>query len=134
VTMVPDTQLLQNLRVLLVEDDRLTLEVYQTYLSMHGVNLKTANKVGDALKILGEWIPDIIVSDIGLPGEDGYSLIRRVRGELHLSKVYAIAITGYSDIGRAQEAGYQETLGKPLDPEQLLRRIQSFARTRKESP
>jgi two-component system, chemotaxis family, CheB/CheR fusion protein len=118
---------LQDLRILLIEDDALTLEVYSIFLSMEGAIIRAAASTGEAFQILDEWKPEIIISDIGLPGEDGYSFISRVRARSDLAGVYAIAITGYSNTGKAKEAGFQEVLSKPLDPAELMKRIQAYS-------
>lgn len=124
---------LQNLRILLIEDDALTLEVYRIFLSMEGALIRAAASTGEAFQILDEWKPEVIVSDIGLPGEDGYSFMSRVRARPDLAGTYAIAITGYSNTAKALDTGFQEVLSKPLDPGDLLKRIQAYYGQRGES-
>jgi hypothetical protein len=87
--------------------------------------------VREALAVLTGWKPDIIVSDIGLPDEDGYDLIRKVRtrqpGEGAM--VPAIALTGYAGADEHDEAlsaGYQTCLVKPIDPDKLAEVIGKF--------
>lgn len=118
---------LENIRVLLLDDDFLTLEAYQVFLTMEGAEVKSANSVGSALALLEEWIPHVIVSDIGLPGEDGYSFIGKIRSNPRLSGVHTIAITGYSNsVARIEAAGFDLVLKKPLIPDDLLAEIQSL--------
>ena len=76
--------------------------------------------------------PDVIVADIGMPGEDGYSLIRKVRNRPldHSRLTPAIALTAYAGDAnrrRALEAGYQKHISKPAEPEELARIILSLA-------
>ena len=66
-------------RVLAVDDDTSTQELVATMLLMYGVSVRTAGRASDAIQILSEWRPDVLLTDIAMPGEDGYALIRRVR-------------------------------------------------------
>lgn len=117
---------LENLKILLIDDDLLTLDAYRLFLSMEGANIQAVGSTGEAFKILQDWIPDVIVSDIGLPGEDGYSFMTKVRARPDLQTAFAIAITGYSNTTKAKGAGFQEVLAKPLDPTELLTLLQTI--------
>ena len=119
---------LKGLRILLVEDDLLSLEAYQTFLSMEGATVESATSVAAASNVMAYWLPDVIVSDIGLPDEDGYSLIHKVRSNPSWNKIHAIAVTGYSDTARALESGYQEVMKKPLSPQMLVNTLKQFLR------
>src|SRR5205814_4060873 len=70
---------LRGRRVLAVDDDASTQELVATMLVMYGVSVRTAGRASDAMQILSEWRPDVLLTDIAMPGEDGYALIRRVR-------------------------------------------------------
>src|SRR5205823_6445309 len=74
---------LQGLRVLLVEDDRDTAEVLESLVTASGAKATTASSVAEALDVLARQRVDVLVSDIGLPGDDGYALIHRLREREH---------------------------------------------------
>jgi len=125
---------LGGLRILVVDDDGDSREVLATLLSLHGAETRLASSVREALGVWDKWNPDVLVSDIGMPIEDGYDLIRAVRMRelddgLH---VPAIALTGYAGVDdgeRALSEGYELHLAKPVDPNQLISLISSLART-----
>ena len=78
------------------------------------------------MRITGEWPPDVLICDVGLPDDDGYGLLRRMRRLPAGEGVPAIALTAYSrpeDRAKALAAGFRAHLSKPLDPESLLREI-----------
>ena len=86
----------------------------------------------EALELLNTQRPDVLICDIGMPGMDGYTLIRRIRSspEPRLSRVPAIALTAFArpeDRTRARRAGYQAHLVKPMDPAELIATVASFA-------
>ena len=97
-----------------------------------GAEVKAACSAQQAFEAL-EWEPDVLVSDIGMPGEDGYELISRVRrrGLECGRQIPAIALTAYArseDRLRALSAGYQIHLPKPIEPEHLIAAIASLAK------
>lgn len=97
-------------------------------LAFRGAQTKTAASVQEALELWDHWEPNVLVSDIGMPIEDGYELIRRVRARDGI-QIPAIALTGYAsseDAARVLAAGYQLHLPKPLHPRQLVEAIASF--------
>jgi len=116
---------LDDVRVLVVDDEADARELVAATLRRVGANVMTAGSVADAVDALGTFHPDVLLSDIGMPGEDGYALIRRVRerpahegGELR-----AIALTAYArdgDRNRALAAGYHAHLAKPVDASRLV--------------
>jgi PAS domain S-box-containing protein len=115
---------LDGLRILFVDDERDAREVVSAILHQTGAEVATASNVEEALPMLESFKPDILISDIGMPGEDGYSLIRKVRA-LPADRggaVPAIALTAFA---RTQErlnvlsAGYQMHVPKPLEPLEL---------------
>jgi CheY-like chemotaxis protein len=86
-----------------------------------------------ALTEISEFRPDVLVADIGMPGEDGYSLMHKVRARPadDGGLTPAIALTAYAgdtDRKRALEAGYQQHMTKPADPKELVRTIAHLAR------
>jgi CheY-like chemotaxis protein len=115
---------LDNLRVLVVDDEADAREVLEIMLTQCGATLRTAASSREALKVLAEWRPDVLVSDIGMPGEDGYLLIRTVRAlEPKLGgRIPAVALTGYAgpeERLRLMSAGYQMHITKPVELAEL---------------
>jgi signal transduction histidine kinase len=115
-------------RVLVVDDDEDFLDSLEVALRGQGAVVKTATSVQAALAALESWSPDVLISDLGMPDEDGYSLIRAVRARG--SAVPAIALTAYAadhDRERSLAAGYQRHVGKPADPAGILEAIADLA-------
>ncbi|HEX7888618.1 MAG TPA: response regulator [Ramlibacter sp.] len=123
-----DTEL-HGLDVLLVEDDREATEMMTLVLEDRGVRVRTAPDYDSALRALQDAWPDVLVSDIGLPGRDGYELVRRVRqleGERRLPHLPVIALTAFArpeDQKKTLAAGFDLHLAKPLKPHVLLEAI-----------
>jgi CheY-like chemotaxis protein len=118
--------------VLLVEDDADSREMLEMALSSFGVRTTAVDNAADALRLVKETRPSLLISDVGLPGEDGYDLIQKVRRlpSEEGGTVPAIALTGYvslQDRARALEAGYQEHMAKPLEVETLIEMVKDFA-------
>jgi signal transduction histidine kinase/ActR/RegA family two-component response regulator len=125
--------LLKGLRVLVVDDDPDTRSLLATTLAQCGAEsiapIASASEALDALKRLA---PDVLVSDIGMPGMDGYELIRRVRALLpeQGGLIPAAALTAYAapdDRQRALDAGYNLYLSKPVEPTELINAIARLA-------
>ena len=122
---------LKNLKILLVEDNSDTQELLQTVLRRHGAEVTAVGSSGNALAEIERAKPDVIISDIGMVGENGYDLIRKIRS-LNAEKgghIPAIALTAYAgstDRRRALLAGFQTHLAKPVDPDDLLAVILSL--------
>jgi CheY-like chemotaxis protein len=123
---------LEGARVLLVEDEPDVRELMVIVLERCKVKVTAVGSAAEALLALQREVPDVLVSDIGMPGEDGYALIRKVR-ELtpeRGGKVPALAVTAHAraeDRRRALLAGYQMHLGKPVAPEELLLMVATLA-------
>jgi CheY-like chemotaxis protein len=116
---------LQGLRVLVVDNNVDCCDLITLLLQFYGVEVQTAFSVQEALEIFRQWQPDVLVSDIALPQEDGFALIQQLRtkageaGEV----VLAIAVTGYTDqhtLKRALSAGFDLLLTKPLHFDEFL--------------
>jgi CheY-like chemotaxis protein len=120
----PDT--LASLHILLVEDDLPTSEMFKTILERTGGLVSVAESAQQALRLLDRVIPDVVVSDIAMPGRDGFWLIGqlRTRPAEHGGAVPAIAVTA-GDYAQAQvlAAGFRVCLRKPVDPEELCQAI-----------
>lgn len=127
------TATLDGLRVLIVDDEDDTLEMLVAVLSQCGAEVKPASSAAEALETLQEWKPDVLVSDIGMPGEDGYTLISKVRAlETEQGRqVSAVALTAHArteDRMRALSSGFQMHLPKPVEPAELVVVIASLTR------
>jgi PAS domain S-box-containing protein len=128
-------EILEGLRILVVDDDSDAREILAVQLTHQGATTAVSASADDALRKLDTFRPDIIVADIGMPGEDGYSLIRKVRNRpLGSSRqTPAIALTAYAGDGnrqRALNAGYQKHISKPAQPEELALTIADLVRRR----
>lgn len=121
---------LKGLKVLVVDDDKDSLELLKTIVETHGAETKAAESVSIALDFLEEFEPHLIISDIAMPQNDGYTLIQKVRAMSgKRSKIPAIALTAYAreaDKERALNAGFQIHLSKPIDSSLLIKAIESF--------
>lgn len=111
--------------VLLIEDEADSRDIIRRILQQGGATVVTAGGADEALQVLQEKRPTVIISDIGLPGQDGYTLIRRVRNLApeRGGLTPAVALTAFArteDRMRALAAGYQMHLAKPVDPSELI--------------
>jgi PAS domain S-box-containing protein len=125
--------LLQNLRVLVVDDEAGAREVASTILTQAQAEIRTAESASQALEIMDQWQPDVLVADIGMPGEDGYELIRRVRARSpeNGGAVPAAALTAYArtqDRLRVLSEGYQTHVPKPIRPAELIMVVASLTK------
>jgi PAS domain S-box-containing protein len=121
----PITRPLEDLRVLVVDDDRDTLDFLITALEESGARVTSATSVQDAIATLKQFTPDVLVSDIGMPQADGYSLIRQVRAcQSHqVAQIPAVALTAYArdeDKKQALDAGFHMHVSKPVEPAKLI--------------
>jgi signal transduction histidine kinase len=119
---------LDHLRVLLVDDDRDTLQIVMAQLGESQADVRTATSVNEALEILEWYQPDVVVSDLAMPGEDGYSLIDKIRAwEVETGKhINTVALTAYvrvEDRARALSAGFNLFVAKPVQPNELVAAI-----------
>ncbi|MEA5605942.1 ATP-binding protein [Nostoc sp. UHCC 0252] len=126
---------LDGLRILLVDDNTDTRELIAFVLEESGAQVTSVSSVGEALEALIRLRPNILVSDIGMPDEDGYSLIRQVRSHEALSgeKIPAVALTAFArdeECKLALEAGFQLHLSKPIEPDKLVREVANLAKGR----
>lgn len=130
---------LAGLRVLIVDDERDTREMLGMLLRRCGVEVFLAASAAEALRLIEAERPDVLVSDIGMPGEDGYSLLEKLRKLPRESggNLPAVALTAYArseDRTRALLAGFNNHVAKPVEPLELLAVIASLSwRTRKTS-
>ncbi|MBY0494915.1 MAG: response regulator [Cyanobacteria bacterium] len=116
----------RRLHVLVAEDDADSAAALTAILELHGCETQTAATASECLRISGEWPTDVLVCDVGLPDDDGYGLLKRLRSSPEGERIPAIALTAYArpeDRAKALAAGFRAHLSKPLDPESLLKEI-----------
>ncbi|MGH2447059.1 MAG: ATP-binding response regulator, partial [Chloroflexota bacterium] len=124
--MASEQHELRDIEVLLVEDETMARETTQRLLEEHGAQVRSVSSARAAHEAFGIRRPDVIVADIGMPGEDGYTLLRglrRTEKEQQTAHVPAIAVTAFArseDRQSALAAGFDEHLPKPVDPDQLI--------------
>jgi signal transduction histidine kinase/DNA-binding response OmpR family regulator len=123
---------LRGLRVLVVDDDRDGLALVATMLIASGAEVHTCPSAAEGLQAIREWRPDVLISDIEMPGEDGYTFIRRVRAleTATTARTPAVALTAYGRIEdrlRSLSAGYSMHVPKPVDPAEITTVVASLA-------
>ena len=119
--------------MLIVDDEEDTRNLIATTIVRAGATVRKARSASEALRLLGEEVPHVMVSDVGMPDTDGFSLIRQVRA-LPAEKggaVPAIALTAYArmeDRITAISSGFQVLIAKPADALELLKMVEAFAK------
>jgi signal transduction histidine kinase/CHASE1-domain containing sensor protein/ActR/RegA family two-component response regulator len=126
-------QLLSGVNVLLVDDDSDTLNLMATALTRRQANVTAVSSACEAIRAIREKRPDVLVSDIAMPDEDGYGLIEKVRSLEHdeTQIIPAVAITAYAkdeDRTRALSSGFQIYLAKPVELTELVSVVARAAR------
>jgi len=127
----PSKAVLLGLRILFVEDDTETQEIVRLALEESGAIVSAAVSMREALDRIDAFRPDLILSDIGLPEEDGYALMRAIRSRGR--QIPAIALTAYTrpeDKQTALAAGYWHHMAKPIDVTELVTTISAVAAMR----
>lgn len=132
---MPDERMirLDGLRVLVVDNEEDTLALVSEVLQMHGAEVSAALCVKDALTLFELNLPNVIVSDIGMPIEDGYGFIRKIRARPLAGGggIPAIALTAYAAVTDAQQAldaGFQLHLRKPIELAELVAHVARLGR------
>jgi CheY-like chemotaxis protein len=128
----PPPRSLEGVRVLVVDDEHDAREVIGRSLRQWGADVTVASSAAEAIEALRAARVDVLLSDIGMPGEDGYSLIRRVRqlSDGEGGRVPAVALTAFArgeDRGRALSEGYQLHVPKPVEPTELASVVASLS-------
>lgn len=119
---------LHGLRVLVVEDDADCLELFALILRHCGAEVAAASSVPEAMEMLERTRPAVVVSDISMPGEDGYGLLRRLRE--HDDSIRTVAVTAFGkehSRERCLAAGFRDHLTKPVDPDVLCEAVAGAA-------
>ena len=114
---------LAGIDILLVEDEALTRETMRRLLERSAAHVRAVDSVAAARDELATRLPQVLISDIGLPGEDGYALIKHLRALPADKRIVAVAVTAFArpeDRRQVLESGFDEHLAKPLDADQLL--------------
>jgi CheY-like chemotaxis protein len=116
---------LVGLSILVVDDDDDSRFYISTVLEADGATVKAVASASVAMEALTKLQPDVLICDIAMPGEDGYTLIRKVRTLKpdQGGRIPAVALTAYADSEdrvHALEAGFQTHIGKPVEPEKLV--------------
>ena len=117
----PSSTALDGLRVLVVDDEEDARDMVAITLESWGAHVVTASGVEEALARIADWAPDVLVSDIGMPEADGYTLVRRLR-EIEGKHLPAVALTAYAraeDAERALTTGFDFHVAKPIEPDDL---------------
>lgn len=119
---------LDSVRILIVEDNLDTLEMLTRILKIAGAVVHPCSNVADAMAVALKHDIDIVVTDIGMPDEDGYVLLQRLRSLK--GQIPAIAVTAFAtavDRARSTEAGFQRHFSKPFKPDELIQAIRALA-------
>jgi signal transduction histidine kinase/ActR/RegA family two-component response regulator len=127
-----DPMLLRSVHVLVVDDEEDARLLLQTALHQYGAEVSTASSVAEAFREIDRKAPDVILSDIGMPHEDGYSFLRRLRARpaSRGGGIPAVAVSAYAadgDRSSAQAAGYQSHIAKPFEPGEIARLVARLA-------
>ena len=122
---------LDGIRILVVDDQPDERDLLHAVLTRRGAEVETAPSAEAAFRKLREWQPAVLVTDVAMPDEDGYALLRRVRaGEGYLRNLPAVAVTAHAraeDRKEAMAAGFQAYVPKPIDHSRLVRTLRRLA-------
>lgn len=130
---------LANIRALIVDDDPDTRDFLAFLLEMNGANVTVTASAFEVLQALEQSRFDVLLSDVGMPEMDGYTLIQTIRGrtDLPYCQIPAIALTAYAGEGDQQQAmsvGFQYHVAKPIDPDKVITLIVQLVQGRKQVP
>ena len=122
------------MRVLIVEDDTETRDILAAILERAGFSYRVATRASEALSVLDDWQPDVIVSDIGMPDMDGYEFARQLRARpaAQGGQIPALAVSAFAraeDRDLALRSGYQAHIAKPVEPADLVKAIAELTGT-----
>ncbi|MBD2307556.1 response regulator [Chroococcidiopsis sp. FACHB-1243] len=124
---------LEGLRIVVVDDEADARDLLNTVLTQYGAKVVTHETARDTIEAIAQFQPHVLVSDIGMPEEDGYALIQRLRQlpPEQGGQIPAIALTAYArteDRDRALAAGFQRHIAKPVNPDKLAAVVSELAR------
>lgn len=115
--------------ILVVEDNPASLELMRYLLHSAGHEVLLACNGQEAMGLLLNRLPDLVLTDVQMPVCDGYTLLAHIRGDDRLSRLCVVALTAYSmpgDEDRVMRAGFNAYLAKPIDPETVLQTVQGW--------
>ena len=129
------SSLLEGLRLLVVDDETGSRDLLETLLGHYGAEVRAASCAAQALEEVTRFKPDLLISDIEMPDEDGYSLLRKLRfvEEDLGGRIPAVALTAHArteDRMQALAAGFDTHVSKPVEPAELVTVVASLARRR----
>jgi CheY-like chemotaxis protein len=127
---------LEGVAVLLADDEADIVELLEFVLTQAGATVKAASNAKEALDILKDWRPDVMLFDICMPLMSGYDLLSALRQDPALQKIPAVAVTGNQDANRNERAfdtGFAVHVTKPFDTEALVELVGWLARRRSRS-
>jgi PleD family two-component response regulator len=120
-------------RVLIADDDPLSAELLETYLSDCEYELRTASNGEQTLQLVADWRPDVILLDVMMPRISGFEVCKRLRAEPATHDIAILMITALdqpSDVDRAVDAGTDDFVSKPINKTDLLLRVRALLRSR----
>ncbi|WP_414552642.1 response regulator [Anabaena sp. CCY 0017] len=122
----------EGLRLLVIDDDVDTRQILKILFELEGAKVITVASASEAIKLISQFKPDILISDISLPDEDGYSLLAKIRGLMaeQGKQIPAIALTGYTreeDRIYAFASGFQSHLCKPINLDELVYEVANLS-------
>lgn len=124
-------RVLRGVSVLVVEDDEDTQHMLRAILETEGAAVSTAGTAAEGLQAFLSQQPDVVVCDLGLPGADGYALLRQIRGLPGIlgGMTAAVALTGYAAelTPKVLHAGFQAHLQKPVMPDDVIKTVAALA-------
>lgn len=118
-----------SLRVLVVDDHPDLLSMLDIMMQRRKYAVKTAQSGNEAIELVSDFAPHVVISDIGMPGMDGYQLMTHLRAVPDLAPFKSIALTGYDihvEDSRARDAGYDAHMTKPIEFDQLFEMIEEL--------
>ena len=121
---------LHKVGVLLVDDNADSLELLKMCLEMEGAEVRTAACARDAYAVFEHWVPDALVSDLGLPDEHGCTMLETIRERFNWRRCGAIALTGHTDAATrtsAERAGFDRYVVKPVSLAELTATVAALA-------
>ena len=121
-------KILHGLRILVVDDEPDSRELVATILKRCGGEVRCSKSAAEAIRAFKEWHPDLLISDIAMPNEDGFILLKKLRSlkSKRAKQIPAVALSAYAsdeDRSLALEKGFQLHLPKPIEPDHLVTSI-----------
>ncbi len=123
---------LEQIRVLVVDDESVNRESLHVLLETCGADVRAASSAAEARRVFDSWRPDVVITDLSMPGEDGYELLVSIRKRTDLAggAVPVIALTGRDDVEeqfKTLSAGFQSYIAKPADPRELVKIVRELS-------